>query len=227
MVKVRILVTAAMILATVVGCNGLAGIREGIFDPCVQDASDPVCSATGTTATSGSGSASASASATSGGTGGFRATCGNGVVDSGEECDEEVNGRGCTQCKVDCAELGAFNDPTTSHCYWVPAEEMNFFKSSVICQSSPGGRLATVTSASELGVIATHVVGAAWIGASAYGPTGELSWLDGEPWGYAPWAPEEPSLGGLNLCLMLGGSPALFAMDDCAQVRASLCERGP
>lgn len=226
MVKLRIPVAAAMILTAMVGCNGLAGIREGIFDPCLQDAGDPACSAPGTTAASGSGSGSASA--TTGGAGGFRSSCGNGVVDSGEECDDKsLAGHGCTQCKVDCAEPGAFKDATTSHCYWVPPEEMSFFKGSVICQSSPGGRLATVTSASELGVIATHIVGPVWIGASALGPTGELSWLDGEPWGYAAWAPEEPSLGGKNLCLMLGGSPALFAMDDCAQARAALCERGP
>ena len=215
--------SAPVILAAVAGCNGLAGIREGVFDPCLQDAGDPACLASTSAASS-----SASGGATTGGAGASRATCGNGVVDPDEECDDDSpTSHGCTGCKVPCGEKGAFKDPTTAHCYWVPAEEMSFFKSSVICQASIGGRLATVTSAPELAMIATHVTGPAWIGGSALGPTGELQWLDEEPWSFVDWAPGEPSLGSKDLCLALGGEPLLFAMDDCAQTRAAVCERAP
>jgi hypothetical protein len=212
------------------GCNGLAGIRDGIFDPCVQDAGDPVCLASEATAssTSSSSEGTGGSRATTGGSGGFRSSCGNGVVEPGEECDDgSPTTHGCTHCKVDCGEPGAFKDPATAHCYWVPAEEMSFFKSSVMCQSSTGGRLATVTSAAELAQIATHVTGPAWIGASALGPTGELQWLDEEPWSFVAWGPGEPSLGNKDLCVALVGTPLLFGMDDCALTRASVCERTP
>ena len=226
MVKRTALWATPVLLSAIGGCNGLAGIREGIFDACLQDAGDPGCAPVGTTVSSASGSSSSSA--TTGGAGGFRATCGNGVVDPGEECDDKSpGGHGCTQCRVDCSEPGAFKDPATFHCYWALPTEMSFFKSSVMCQSSSGAALATVTSASELDVIANHVSIPVWIGATALGPTGELMWLDHEPWSFHAWGPGEPSLGSKDLCLMLGGAPLLFGMDDCALTRASLCERAP
>lgn len=230
MVKRRMLWAVPVITFAMAGCNGLAGIREGIFDPCLQDAGDPACAPGSATTSSGSGSSSgsASSSATTGGAGGFRASCGNGVIDPGEECDDKTpGGHNCTQCRLDCTEPGSFKDPATSHCYWALSTEMSFFQSDVMCQSFPGGRLATVTSPYELGLIAKHVVGPVWIGASELGPTGELQWLDQEPWSYHPWGPGEPSQGTKDSCLMLGGVPLLFGLDDCALTRASLCERAP
>jgi hypothetical protein len=215
---------APAILVGVAGCNELAGIREGVFDPCLEDASDLAC---GTTSSASSSSGGGSSSATTGGAGGFRATCGDGVIDPGEECDDKgSSSHGCTRCKVDCTETGAFKDPATAHCYWIPDVSQSFYESNVTCQLPPGGRLATVTSAAELSVIASHIEGSAWIGASALG-NGDLAWLDGEPWEYTAWAPGEPSLVGKKLCVKLGGPPVLFAMDDCALPRAALCERGP
>lgn len=224
---------APVILAGLVGCNGLAGIREGIFDPCMEDAGDPVCLNRSSTASSSSssGSGGGEASSTSGAGGASRSKCGNGVVDVGEECDDgSPKANGCTQCKVDCAEPGAFKDSTTAHCYWVPQVSQSFFESSVTCELSPGGRLATVTSADELALIDAHVEGAAWIGAKANGAngaSGEMVWLDDEPWAYAPWAPGQPILGGKSLCVKLEGEPLLFKMDDCALNRSAVCERGP
>jgi hypothetical protein len=214
-----------VILCALAGCNGLAGIREGVFDPCFQDAGDPACVAS--TASSSAGATSGSSSATTGGAGGFRSKCGNGVVDLGEECDDQGSGeQGCKQCVVECSEPGAFKDPATFHCYWPTLLEMSFAKSGVSCQSYPGGGLATVTSASELDEIASRITGPAWIGAMI-GPKGELVWLDHEPWSFQAWGPGEPSKGSKDLCLMLGGAPLLFGMDDCDVTRASLCERGP
>ena len=207
-----------MILWALTGCNGLAGIREGILDPCFQDAGDPACLTS---------TVSGNSSATTGGAVGFRSRCGNGVVDPGEECDDKTSAeQGCKQCMVDCSEPGAFKDPATFHCYWPVLAELSFSKSSVNCQSFPGGGLATVTSASELGEIANHVTGPMWIGGMV-GSNGELIWLDHEPWSFHPWAVGEPSGGSKDLCLALGGAPLLFAMDDCELTRASLCERAP
>jgi lectin-like protein len=225
---------AAVILAGLAGCNGLAGIREGIFDPCMEDAGDPVCVVHGATASSASGGGvgggGSSTTSTSGTGGSIRSKCGNGVVDvdADEECDDGPStAHGCTQCKVDCDEPGAFKDPATAHCYWVPESTQSFFESSVVCELSAGGRLATVTSATELGLIGTHVEGTVWIGATALGKNGEVVWLDDEPWGYAPWAPGQPNLGGKNLCVKLEGEPLLFQTDDCALARSAICERAP
>lgn len=231
MVKSRERWLALAFGAEMLGCNAIAGIREGVFDPCVEDAGDPVCAPDGEGASSSStsGGGSPSVGATSSGTGGGRAKCGDGKLDIGEECDDKntVANDGCTGCKVDCAELKAFKDASSSHCYWPLTGAMSFFKSSVMCQSSPGGQLATVTSDAELELIASHLGGPVWIGASALGPTGKLAWLDGEPWDYVPWGPGEPSKDSKDLCLLLEGEPLRFGMSDCALPKRSLCERAP
>lgn len=223
MVKGRRRWAALLLSAGIVGCNELAGIRGGVFDPCVEDAGDPVC------VTSSSGSSSGSASATSSGAGGFRASCGNGALDPDEECDDKnaTDGDGCTQCKVDCTEPGAFKNGSTAHCYWMPTETMSFFKGSVICQASPGGQLAAVTSAVERGFLALHLSGPVWIGAHALGNSGKLAWMDGEPWSYVEWADGQPSEGSKDLCVELVAGTLLFGTDDCALGHPVLCERAP
>ncbi len=232
MVKVsRERLFALAIGAQMLGCNALAGIREGVFDPCVEDAGDPACATGGvsSSSSSGGGGEGTSASAASSGTGGGRAKCGDGNLDIGEECDDKntTPKDGCTSCKVDCAEPKAFKDPAGAHCYWPLADAASFFKSSVMCQSFPGGQLATVRSQPELALIAAHVGGPVWIGASALGPTGKLAWLDGEAWDYVAWGPGEPSQDSKDLCVLLEGEPLRFGMSDCALLRKSLCERVP
>jgi cysteine-rich repeat protein len=226
---------ALAIGSEILGCNALAGIREGVFDPCVEDAGDPLCVNEGASASSSSSSSSStsssggvSASASTSGTGGGRAKCGDGKLDDGEECDDKntTADDGCTGCKVDCTEAKAFKDPSSAHCYW-SLDAMSFFKGSVMCQSFPGGQLATVTSEAELALIASHLGGPAWVGASALGPTGMLAWLDGEPWGYVLWGPGEPSKESKDLCLLLEGEPLRFGMSDCTLAQGPLCERAP
>ena len=216
--------------AGMIGCNALAGIREGEFDPCVDDAGNPGCEPVqSSSSSSGGGSASASASVTSSAAGGHQPACGDGVLDSGEECDDKntSDDDGCTKCKVDCSEPKAFKDPKSSHCFWVLSEKMSFFKGSVMCQSSTGGQLATVTSAQELKLIDSKVGGPVWIGASDLETPGTLEWLDKEPWGFVQWGPGEPSHGGKDHCVVLDGEPLRFGMSDCDLAQKALCERAP
>jgi hypothetical protein len=56
-------------------------------------------------------------------------------------------------------EPGAFKDPGDGSLLGCLLTVLSFFKSSVICQSSIGGRLATVTSAARFAMIAAHVKG--------------------------------------------------------------------
>ena len=220
---------ALAISAGIAGCNSLAGIREAVFDPCLEDAGDALCAAgdpgaTSSTSTSSSGSAGAS----TGGAGGSRAICGNGVLDPGEECDDgsTVDGDGCTQCQVDCDEPGAFKVAATAHCYWVSPKALSFFESSVRCQYQ-GGKLASVTSPLELQQLDPKVSGPLWIGASALAPAGAFHWLDGEPWAYAPWSAGVPDVMDKDLCVLLDGEPLLFGAKECTQARKALCERAP
>lgn len=230
MVKGKQRLAVLTIGAGVIGCNALAGIREGVFDPCVDDAGAPACEPLESSSSSSSGgSASAGPGATSSGTGGHHATCGDGVLDPGEECDDKNTSAddGCTKCKVDCDEPKSYKDPESSHCFWVLTGKMSFFEGSLMCQPSTGGQLATVTSAQELELIDSKIGGPVWIGASDLGPTGTLAWLDEEPWGFAPWGPGEPSHGGKDHCVVLDGEPLRFGMSDCELAQKVLCERGP
>ena len=226
MVKGKERLALVTIAAGMIGCNALARIREGVFDPCVDDAGDVACSPLESSSSS-SGGGGTSTSVTSSGAGGSRSGCGDGLLDPGEQCDDKntTDDDGCTKCKVDCDEPKSFKDPKSYHCFWVLTEKMSFFESSVMCKSSAGGRLATVTLEQELKVIDAHASGPVWIGASDLGPTGTLAWLDGAPWELVPWGPGEPSHGGKDHCVLLEGEPLRFGMSDCDLAQKALCER--
>lgn len=208
------------------GCNALAGIQEAVLDVCVEDAGHPGCMPGGHS--SSSGGLNPHAGATSSGSGGAGRTCGNGLLDSGEECDDKntKGDDGCTDCKVDCTELDSIRDEKTFHCYWVLSEERSFSGSIKACKLSEGGQLAAVTSQSELDLINSEFGGPVWIGASDLGQ-GTLAWLDEEPWDFKSWAPGEPSDGSKDHCVELEGEPLLFGLSDCNLTERALCERGP
>ena len=234
MVKGKELLAMITIGAGMLGCNALAGIHEAVFDSCVDDAGNPDCKPVSSTSSSSSSSSSGgggtSASSTSSGAGGHGPTCGNGVLDSGEECDDKnaKDDDGCTGCIVDCSEPKAFKDPKSRHCFWVLSDKTSFVDGSMACQPSTGGQLATVTSAQELKLLDAHVGGPVWIGASDLGPpAGTLAWLDKEPWGFASWGPGEPSHGNKDHCVLLDGEPLRFGMSDCSIAQKALCERAP
>jgi cysteine-rich repeat protein len=223
MVSCRVKWTALAIGAGIVGCNSLAGIRPGVYDACIEDAGNPGCTPPPPDASTGS------LSATTGGAGGAPASCGNGVLEPGEECDDgnALVDDGCTQCSIDCDEPGAFKAPESAHCYWVLPKPMSFFESSVKCQYQ-GGYLASVTSSSELALIDSAGVNRpVWLGASALAPNGTFRWLDGEPWVFAPWSGSKPEVTGKDLCVVVTGEPLTFEANECALARKGLCERGP
>lgn len=224
MVKGKERLAMLVIGAGMLGCNALAGIREGVFDACVDDAGDPACALVESSSSSSSGSAGT----TSSGTGGPRPSCGDGILDPGEQCDDRNADAddGCTKCKIDCDELNSFRDPKTSHCFWVPLDKKRFSDSNALCKPSTGGRLATVTTEQELTLIDKRVGGPVWIGASDLGHPGTIAWLDDEPWGLASWGPGEPSHGSKDHCVVLEGEPLRFGMSDCEAVQKALCERG-
>lgn len=207
---------AALLLC---GCNAIAGIHEGIFDPCVEP--NTCGGSSGEDAGSSGGPPPSDAGPE---------TCGNGVIDPGEECDDANDAPfdGCRHCVVECNGLGAFKDPTTHHCYRLNNLKSDFATATVFCASG-GSTLAAITSAEELAAVTPHLAGEVWLGASELAMTGVYTWADGEPWGFAPWRPGEPDGAFLNqACIKLVIPPPMgFADEDCTKKLAFLCERTP
>lgn len=216
-------------VASLAGCNAIAGIHEGILAPCGADG----CGGTGGAGEHGDASAaprstaataneSSSAASTSG-------LCGNGVIEPGEECDDQNNfpNDGCAGCVVDCEGKGSFKDPGSHHCYWLDSFKLPFSQATLTCKLR-GGYLAAITSAAELDAVDAHVQEDTWIGGNDLVLEGVYVWSDGEPWSFAPWKLGEPS-GDVDDhdCIKLTGPGPAFDDVDCDQKRASLCERPP
>ena len=143
------------------------------------------------------------------------ASCGDGVVQAGEQCDDGAknsdNPTVAAACTTQCAaratcgsvsgSLGAVVDPATGHCYVAWAGPINWASAQRDCQSR-GGTLAVIGSAAEntlVGGIAG--AGPVWIGLEVgWTPAESLRWVDGEPTTFTAFATGEPNDGG-------GGAP--------------------
>ena len=191
------------------------------------------------------GSGGSSSSVSAGGGGGEAAVCGNGLIDTGEQCDDEntTAGDGCNDCQMECADAGDFLDPLTFHCYRLgPALG---WQASVEHCAEWNGHLSAITSQGELDFVLEHVTKQVWLGASELEQEDDWVWVSGEPWSYAPWLTGEPNEGGsqgeggagggrpyeedcLELYDELGASEGFgFADDGCAHTQPPLCERWP
>jgi cysteine-rich repeat protein len=216
-------------VANLAGCNAIAGIHEGILAPCGPDG----CGGMGGDAQRGdASSAPPSTAATeneSSSTGSASGLCGNGVIEPGEECDDQNSfaNDGCTGCVVDCEGQGAFKDPGSHHCYWSGAFKLTFSQAAFTCKLK-GGYLAAITSAAELDAVHAHVQGDVWLGGNDLVLEGDYVWSDGEPWSFTAWKLGEPS-GDVDHhdCIKLTDTGPAFDDVDCDQKRASLCERTP
>jgi len=138
--------------------------------------------------------------------GGAIQNCGNGVLDFGEECDDNnaIDGDGCTsQCRLgalcrvsDRPGADALSpDPQTGNCYARYVASTTFDAAATACTGEQG-HLVTITAAAEQERVAA-LVGAGpawWIGASedANDMDTVFDWVTGEPWAYTAFAPGQP-----------------------------------
>jgi hypothetical protein len=139
--------------------------------------------------------------------------CGNGTVETGEDCDQgaansddPASASTCTtMCKKRAAcgtvsgATGAKIDPATGHCYVAWAGPINFASAQRDCQSR-GGYLAVVTSSAE-NTLVNGVSGLSqmWIGLEVtHAAADSFHWVDGEPFLYSAFAPGEPNNGANN-----------------------------
>jgi cysteine-rich repeat protein len=181
----------------------------------------------GNTSTSASSSAS-SASGGSGAGGSAGGVCGDGVVDVGEQCDDQntVAGDGCTACEIDC-DTNDLKSPTTGHCYRVFATSSTQPVAESNCQAwggAPGlGHLASIEDATENAFVAPLVTSNTWIGADDFG--GDWAWIDGTPFAFENWQTNEPNYPGVEHCMFMDAE-AKWHDHNCGDTRSAyLCER--
>ncbi|MGZ3406382.1 MAG: lectin-like protein, partial [Polyangia bacterium] len=139
--------------------------------------------------------------------------CGNGVVESGEECDQGAansdDPASASTCTTMCKKRAACGsvsgaaaakiDPATGHCYVAWPGPINFASAQRDCQSR-GGYLAVVTSSAENSIVnAVSGLSQMWIGLEiTHAATDSFRWVDGEPFLYSAFATGEPNNGANN-----------------------------
>jgi hypothetical protein len=166
-----------------------------------------------------------------GGSGGIvPGTCGNGVVEGGEECDLGEPSTVCNaQCQVVCDKTDQFQDVATRHCYSLMGND-DWEAARAACELSPATHLATITSQAEYNFIYANVIGDAWIGGHDRNGDDNFEWVTGEPWWPDGWADAEPDGG--DGCVRLAIRPTDpdndgFNDADCADPYPYVCEHEP
>ncbi len=146
-------------------------------------------------------------------------SCGDGVVQAGEACDDgaansdlAAQAAGCTsQCRkrASCGGLGGSSaaqlDPSTGHCYVVWPGPVSWATAERQCETA-GGTLASIGSAGEDAIAKAVGAGAPrWIGLQSATPgMGNFAWVTGEPIGYTGFAAGDPdNQGGVEECVRL------------------------
>ena len=213
------------------GCNAISGIGDLSFDQGGAGATSSAdggasttaqtststgstsaggstASSTGATTSTTSSSSSSSAGAGAGGNPG----CGNGAIDPPEECDDgnSLDGDGCSAaCVVECgAGPGEEQDPDTHHCYlYLPAPGPWSMHESACESWRAGAKLAVVRNIAEASFIATAnpALPQLWLGGTNRGSGSVFTWIDGEPFDYAPWESGQPNNPTVLACVALNG----------------------
>jgi cysteine-rich repeat protein len=137
-------------------------------------------------------------------------TCGNGVVDPGEDCDDgnRQSGDGCTQACHHEAPCNApdLADPVSGHCYETVSTLRNWPDAQADCMRG-GAHLVTPQNAAEEalveGLLAQQLPGVdTWNGltnASMAAPP-DYEWVSGEPVTWTDWDSGEPNNPGVENC---------------------------
>jgi cysteine-rich repeat protein len=128
------------------------------------------------------------------------AVCGNGSIESGEECDDagHTGQDGCDEnCKVVCSQHGQGAVESEDHHCYNGYDQATFTGSQQACLQR-GAHLASIGSEAENKLARTLVNGSKWIGgyedvAANMPGNGTYVWLSGEPFTYTNWAKGEPN----------------------------------
>lgn len=148
-------------------------------------------------------------------------TCGDNIVQPGEECDDAVTSTGftCQGCLVVCP-AGQIKDPATHHCYeFVTATAATWTDAQAAC-ALKGAYLAAINSSTENGLLQPKITAPLWIGASR---GGSFRWINTDPVCFVNWASGEPSPGNGEDCATMQPNGA-WTNDPCGQLRGYVCE---
>jgi cysteine-rich repeat protein len=158
--------------------------------------------AAGQTSTATAGNGGAPSGVAGGGQGSGEApVCGNGVIETGETCDDGArqDGDGCNQnCAVTCADFDedARQGPSGS-CYLYDRRSDTWNQARAECEKLHA-HLVTVTSAEENTFVNQLSKAEVWLGATdgkddKEPNPGTYAWITGEPFVYTAWVADNPN----------------------------------
>ena len=147
-------------------------------------------------------------------------SCGDGLVQPGEECDDGAAASpyfDCAGCKLAC-KAGEFADPTTHHCYRVVPDPLTSHDAALAC-ASLGGYLAAINTPEENALLVPHIAAPTWIG---LGTTADPTWSNSDPVCYA----NAPSTDAIKKSCAVIQADGTWTATACTLKRGYVCERG-
>jgi lectin-like protein len=141
--------------------------------------------------------------------------CGNGVIESGEQCDGGSDHDGCdAECQVVCSHYGTGALQSDDHHCYKGFDQNDFADARQDCIER-GGHLATIASAAENKLISEFVNESKFVGgfedvALNSEGTGSYAWITGEAFDYTNWAEGEPDRAVSRCAMATSGSSRCY-----------------
>lgn len=158
-------------------------------------------------------------------------SCGNGVIDPGEECDGGAHCTASCQLVRDCTEAHSYSSPINGHCYFVDNSLVDY--ATALASSCPAGtHLATLADVSESDAAMMAIAGDgydAWIALEAPTTVGQYTWQAPtseafESRRYHGFAGAEPNSSSAPNCVRVADGIGWRDI-SCTNSYASMCER--
>jgi hypothetical protein len=158
-------------------------------------------------------------------------SCGNGVLEAGEECDPP--GPSCTTTcrnKRPCTEAGGLVSPVTGRCYFVTAASVNYTNALNACPT--GTHLATPNQPSETEIALKVVTADSWIALRAPAGLSSFAWdvvgvkFDAQRYhGFASPDPDQPTSPSCTVVSKGDARGDAWRDRACTDQHPALCER--
>ncbi|NUP09245.1 MAG: C-type lectin domain-containing protein [Polyangiaceae bacterium] len=159
-------------------------------------------------------------------------SCGDGVLQDGEECEETLSPEGtCLDCITVCDGPNEYKSPDLFHCYHANLSPMTWDEAQAACEAwRPGAYLTTATRAAEEDMIDNTLSAGSPVRSfiGGYRVEAQWTWLNGETFGaFTNWAPGQPvGEAGLD-CLALDvaeDGTRSWSSVACQAAQVSVCE---
>jgi cysteine-rich repeat protein len=151
-------------------------------------------------------------------------SCGDGIVQPGEECDDKIAYAHltCSKCVIACP-AGESKDAATHHCYRVVTGAGSTWDAARDDCAASGAYLTTINSPTENQMLfQMNLNGAKWIGASRSDKNADFKWLNTDAVCYTNWSPTPPKDDKHCGTLLPSGT---WVNETCSQLQGYICER--